>query len=142
MKGVAPTVTLLVAAPRGRRRRDAVGDTRPLDGRPDAVVDLDTEHGLRLVRGSWAVREVTLAPATFRRAAPDLTPTGPEAPTFDVGPDPGRRRSMTPRGYPCPPGGCTTASARPSSLPGRLRAVVPDAIGDLESPAHRPCSRS
>jgi gluconolactonase len=61
----------------------------PIDGRPDAVVDLNTVEGLTLVGGSWQVRELGLIPAKFRRVAPDLSPNGPEADTFDVGDKPG-----------------------------------------------------
>jgi gluconolactonase len=61
----------------------------PIEGRPDAVVDLNTDDGLQAVGGAWQVRETTLVPATFRRVAADLTPTGSESATFDVGDKPG-----------------------------------------------------
>lgn len=105
----------------------------PIDGRPDAVVNLDTAEGLALVGGSWQVREVTPAPAAFRRAAADLTATGPEAATFDVGAKPGTPGFDQATWMPIGPGRLQdrVGPGRGSSAWYRLRAVVPAAVGSL-----------
>jgi gluconolactonase len=56
----------------------------PIDGRPDAVVDLSAAEGLAVIDGTWQVREAALVPARFRRVGPDLSPTGAAADTLDL----------------------------------------------------------
>ncbi|MGE0462807.1 MAG: SMP-30/gluconolactonase/LRE family protein [Vicinamibacterales bacterium] len=135
MKGVAAGVATVVVA-LGVALAAAPSATRgPFEGRPDAVVDLNTKDGLALMRASWTVRDVTLTPATFRRVAPDLTPTGPEAPTFDVGPRPGTPAFDRAPWVPMPAGGLLerVGPGRTSFAWYRLRATVPRSIGDFET---------
>lgn len=59
-----------------------------LDGRPDAVVDLDTHEGLRLIDGEWRYRQATLVDAEFTAVGPDLRPGTMKVMTADLAPKP------------------------------------------------------
>jgi gluconolactonase len=72
----------LAAAPAGTRG--------PLDGRPDAIVDLDTREGMELVRARWRFRDAAPTRTSFRAVAADLTPTGAPTETGDMQPRPGQ----------------------------------------------------
>jgi len=58
---------------------------RPL-GRPDALVDLRTEDGLRLVRGEWRYHDVDVVEVAGKAPGPDLKPSGPDVRTYDYAP--------------------------------------------------------
>jgi gluconolactonase len=59
---------------------------RPIDGRPDAVVDLRTKEGARLVGAQWRYSDVRIVEAQSNALGPDLRPTGPLMPTYDYTP--------------------------------------------------------
>jgi len=61
---------------------------RPL-GRPDALVDLRTEDGLRLVRGEWRYHDVDVVEVAGKAPGPDLKPSGPDVRTYDYAPKAG-----------------------------------------------------
>ena len=61
----------------------------PLDGRPDAIIDLDTSEGLRLVRGEWRYRQATLVDAEFTAVGTDLRPGAMKIMTADLEPKAG-----------------------------------------------------
>src|SRR2546423_9377421 len=63
------------------------GPTELLPGRPDAVVDLQTEAGAALVRGAWRYADCIVEEIDFVEVgAPDdpLGPGGPPNRTYDV----------------------------------------------------------
>src|SRR5437764_4345085 len=65
------------------------GPTELLPGRPDAVVDLQTDGGAALVRGAWRYADCTVEEIDFVEVgAPDdpLGPGGPPNRTYDVRP--------------------------------------------------------
>ena len=106
----------------------------PIDGRPDAVIDLNAVEGLALVGGTWQVRETGLVPATFRRAAPDLSPTGPEADTLDVGHKPGSNGFESAAWRLVRPGALhdRVGPGRSSFAWYRLHVTLPAKIGDID----------
>jgi gluconolactonase len=135
MKGHLVAVVATVAALGVGVAATPTATRGPIDGRPDAVVDLNAAEGLALVRGSWLTREVTLAPATFRRVAADLTPAGREAATFEVGPKPGSPGFEQAPWTAVPPGGLhdRVGPGRNSFAWYRLRIVVPPRIGSVDT---------
>jgi len=62
---------------------------RAIDGRPDAIVDLRTTDGVRLVQGTWRYRDAKLVDADFNAPGPDLKPSGLRVRTLDISPKAG-----------------------------------------------------
>jgi gluconolactonase len=62
---------------------------RSIDGRPDAVVDLRTPEGARLVQAQWRYSDTRLVETEFNAAGPDLKPSGRPIRTFDYEPKAG-----------------------------------------------------
>jgi len=62
---------------------------RPIDGRPDAVIDLRTAAGVRLVNGQWRYEEASIVEADFVSPGPDLRASGMPNKTHDVAPKAG-----------------------------------------------------
>jgi gluconolactonase len=56
------------------------------DRKPDAIIDLRTDAGVRLVQGAWRYSDAAVVPVDFRGPGADLKPTGPPVRTFDVFP--------------------------------------------------------
>ncbi len=59
---------------------------RPIDGRPDAVVDLRTADGVRAVKGQWRYSDTRIVEADFNGPGPDLKPSGRAIKTHDYVP--------------------------------------------------------
>ena len=59
---------------------------RPIDGRPDAIIDLRTADGVRVVNGQWRYSDTTIVEADFNAPGPDLKPSGKPIRTYDVSP--------------------------------------------------------
>jgi gluconolactonase len=59
------------------------------DARPDAIVDLETPEGLRLVGGIWRFSDVAVEPVAHREPGPDLKASGAPNRTLDVAPHAG-----------------------------------------------------
>ena len=62
---------------------------RPIDGRPDALIDLRTAEGVRQVQGQWRYSDTTIVEADFNAPGPDLKPSGKPIKTHDVLPKAG-----------------------------------------------------
>jgi gluconolactonase len=62
------------------------GPPELLPGRPDAVVDLQTDEGVGLVGGEWRYRDAEVRQIDFVGVGPDLGPSGPPNRTYDVVP--------------------------------------------------------
>src|SRR5215472_3863031 len=58
-------------------------------GAPDAVVDLATDDGVKLMRGQWRYSDTRIVQTGFRSAGPDWQPTGPPNSTYDFTPHAG-----------------------------------------------------
>lgn len=61
----------------------------PPSGRPDAVVDLATSEGVRLVQGQWRYGDTRVVEVDFQAAGPEGQPTGAPVRTYDVVPHAG-----------------------------------------------------
>jgi gluconolactonase len=61
----------------------------PPFGRPDAVVDLSTNEGAELVRGTWRYHDVQIVHVESRSVVADLKPTGTPNRTYDYMPHAG-----------------------------------------------------
>jgi gluconolactonase len=59
---------------------------QPIDGRPDAVIDLRTTAGVALVRGEWRYSDAQIVQADFNAPGADLRPSGAPVRTHDVFP--------------------------------------------------------
>lgn len=62
---------------------------RPIDGRPNAVIDLRTAEGVRLVRGQWRYSDTKIVEIDFNAAGSDLKPSGKPIKTHDYTPKAG-----------------------------------------------------
>jgi gluconolactonase len=121
---------LLAAAPLAAQH--AIGTVH--DRKPDAVIDLRTEEGVRLVQGGWRYSDAAIVPVDFRGPGADLKATGAPLRTFDVVPKAGAA-DFDDRSWPVI--GATTLEQRRTS--GRLSfgwfriaVTVPERIGDFD----------
>ncbi len=62
---------------------------RPIDGRPNAVVDLRTPEGVKLVNGQWRYSDTQIVATDFNAPGPDLKPSGKPIKTYDYTPKAG-----------------------------------------------------
>jgi gluconolactonase len=58
-------------------------------GRPDAIIDLATMGGVRLVKGQWRHNDAKIVEVDHRKPGPDLRPSGPPNRTYDIAPKAG-----------------------------------------------------
>ena len=58
-------------------------------GRPEAIIDLATEEGVRLVKGQWRYSDTKIIEVEHRSPGPDLRPSGPPNKTYDYTPHAG-----------------------------------------------------
>lgn len=57
-----------------------------LPGLPDAVIDLQTDAGVQLVKGQWRYRDAQVEAIDSVGVGPDLGPSGPPNRTYDIAP--------------------------------------------------------
>jgi len=77
----ALVVSALVASAGPSAAQHAV--RRPIDGRPDATIDLRTREGAGIVKGQWRYSDARIAEVDFNGPGPDLKPSGRLVRTFD-----------------------------------------------------------
>lgn len=58
----------------------------PSLGRPDAVIDLRTTEGVRLIDGQWRYSDVKIVPVDAKGPGPDLKASGAPVRTYDYAP--------------------------------------------------------
>ncbi|MGH7819888.1 MAG: SMP-30/gluconolactonase/LRE family protein [Candidatus Binatia bacterium] len=58
-------------------------------GRPDALVDLASPEGVKLVKGQWRFRNATIVEVDAKAPGPDLKPSGEPIRTYDLDPKAG-----------------------------------------------------
>src|SRR5262245_22895486 len=58
-------------------------------GRPAAIIDLATDEGLRLVKGTWRYSDVQIVEVDHRAPGPDLRPSGLPNHAYDISPHAG-----------------------------------------------------
>src|SRR5262249_26520722 len=54
--------------------------------RPEAIIDLATEEGVRLVKGQWRYSDVTIVDVAHRSPGADLRASGPANRAHDIAP--------------------------------------------------------
>lgn len=81
-------VAALVASV-GRLGAQVTGDVPA--GNPDAIVDLRTPEGVKLVQGVWRYSDARIVAVDHRAPGPDLKPTGARIRTHDIAPRAGAR---------------------------------------------------
>ncbi len=62
------------------------GPPELLPGRPDAVIDLQTDTGVQLIKGQWRYRDAQVVEIDFVEVGPDLGPSGAPNRTYDIVP--------------------------------------------------------
>ena len=62
------------------------GPPELLPGRPDAIIDLQTDEGVALAQGQWRYRDASVREIDFVEVGEDLGPSGPPSRTYDVVP--------------------------------------------------------
>ncbi len=107
------------------------------DGAPEAIIDLGSESGVKLVDGQWRYSDTKIVETDFRGPGPDRQPTGGPVKTYDYTPHagggisttrPGRRSAPPARTSGAPPDG--SASTGIAS-----RITIPETIGSTSIPA-------
>jgi gluconolactonase len=73
--------TIAIALEPGLSAQHAV--RRPIDGRPNALIDLRTADGVRMVKGQWRYSDTTIVETDFNAPGPDLKPSGKPIKTYD-----------------------------------------------------------
>jgi gluconolactonase len=87
---LALALTLALAAPGSAAPAWAApAALSQIDGRPNAVVDLATREGVRLVQGEWRYSDARIVEVDFRGPGPDLRPSGAPVRTYDYTPKAG-----------------------------------------------------
>lgn len=81
--------TLALAASGSGRAQPAPAMQDPPVGRPDAVIDLQTPEGVRMVAGQWRYSDVAIVEVDARGPGPDLKPSGTPIRTYDYAPKAG-----------------------------------------------------
>jgi len=106
----------------------------PPVGQPDAVIDLATREGLRLVKGEWRYSDTRIIEVDFRAPGPDGQPTGGPVRTYDYTPHAGGADFDDAQWEVIDP---TTLSKRRST--GRIcfnwyriNLTIPDRVGSLD----------
>src|SRR5712692_3755442 len=85
---LAVALTIVTLAPQGAAAQVTAAQEPPY-GRPDALIDLRTADGARLVKGQWRYRDTKIIEADFRGPGPDLKPSGKPIKTYDYIPHAG-----------------------------------------------------
>ena len=62
------------------------GPPELLPGRPDAIIDLQTDEGTALADGQWRYSDTRVRETGFVSVGPDLGPSGPANRTYEVVP--------------------------------------------------------
>lgn len=93
-RGFAAAVIAAVALSAGLKTRGVSATAAQVTsdapfGRADAVVDLATDAGARLVRGEWRYSDTRIVEVDHRAVGPDLKPSGAPSRTYDVLPHAG-----------------------------------------------------
>ena len=118
----------------GSRAAIVPGPPEFLAGCPDAIIDLQSEEGVRLVGGQWRYRDATVSQIAFVDVGSDLGPSGSANTTFDVVPhaealgfDDSDWRGLTPFDTQLRLG-----AGRVSFNWYRIRVTIPDLVGEVD----------
>jgi gluconolactonase len=103
-------------------------------GKPDAMIDLATEDGLRSVKGEWRYSDTKIVEVDFVSAGPDKQPTGAPVKTYDYTPHAGGADFDDSRWEVIAP--TTLDQRRGKGRLGfnwyRIKLTIPDRVGDFD----------
>ena len=85
---LAVALTIVTLAPQGAAAQVTAAQEPPY-GRPDALIDLRTADGARLVKGQWRYSDTKIIEVDSRGPGPDLKPSGKLIKTYDYTPQAG-----------------------------------------------------
>ena len=103
--------------------------------RPDAIVNLATDHGAALVNGQWRYSDATIVEVDHHAPGPDLRPSGPPNRTFDIVPHAGAADFNDATWQAIPPSGLEArrSNGRLSFGWYRFNLTVPERVGAFET---------
>ncbi len=82
-------VLWIMAAPLGAAAQGLTTVQDPPAGRPDAIIDLSSPEGVKLVKGQWRYSDVKIIEVDAKGVGPDLKPSGAAIKTYDYAPHAG-----------------------------------------------------
>jgi gluconolactonase len=130
---ISATAIAFVAAVAQLHAQHAV--RRPIDGRPNAVVDLRTPEGVRLVNGQWRYSDTQIVAADFNAPGPDLKPSGKPIKTYDYTPKAGAADFDDSRWEIIEPGGLESRRSTGKLCFNwyRTSVTIPERVGTFET---------
>jgi gluconolactonase len=131
---IVSILALSVAASLAPLAEAAPAALNPLDGRPDATVNLASREGISLVKGEWRYSDTRIVEIDSKGPGPDLKPSGAPIKTYDYVPKAGGVRFDDSRWEVIDP-----ASLEQRRSTGRLcfnwyrtRITIPERIGSFD----------
>ena len=108
---------------------------RPIDGRPNALIDLRTADGVRIVNGQWRYSDTKIVEADFNAHGPDLKPSGKPIKTYDFVPKAGAADFDDSAWEAIEPAGLETrrSAGRLSFNWYRTSITIPETVGAFET---------
>jgi gluconolactonase len=117
------------------RAASVPGPPEFLPGRPDAIIDLQTDEGVALAQGAWRYRDASVREIDFVEVGEDLGPSGPPNRTYDVVPH-AQAPDFDDSDWPVLSPADTQrrlGSGRVCFNWYRIAVTIPDQVGDLDS---------
>ncbi len=102
--------------------------------RPEAIVDLATEEGARLVRGQWRYSDVSIVDVDHRAPGPDLRASGSTNRAYDIAPHAGVT-GFDDSAWPVLPASQLTSRRTAGRLSFnwyRIKITIPDRVGRFD----------
>ncbi len=129
--GIHATISLTVTALAWMVTAPANAQKPVFEQRPDAVIDLMTEEGIRLVKGQWRYSDTKIVEVSHRSPGPDLGPSGGPNRTYDIQPHAGAADFDDSAWEAIPPAGLETrrSTGRLCFNWYRIAITIPDRIG-------------
>ncbi len=129
--GIHATISLTVTALAWMVTAPANAQKPVFEQRPDAVIDLMTEEGIRLVKGQWRYSDTKIVEVAHRSPGPDLGPSGGPNRTYDIQPHAGAADFDDSAWEAIPPAGLETrrSTGRLCFNWYRIALTIPDRIG-------------
>ncbi len=129
--GIHATISLTVTALAWMVTAPANAQKPVFEQRPDAVIDLMTEEGIRLVKGQWRYSDTKIVEVAHRSPGPDLGPSGGPNRTYDIQPHAGAADFDDSAWEAIPPAGLETrrSTGRLCFNWYRIAITIPDRIG-------------
>ncbi len=113
---------------------NALAYVEPPAGKPEAVIDLATAGGVRMVQGEWRYSDTRIIEVAFKAAGPDGQPTGAPVRTYDYAPHAGPADFDDSRWETLDPTTLTArrGNGRISFNWYRIKLTIPGRVGDFD----------